>query len=131
MAFVSDTEEIKALNQAISSFDASIKILQKTLNERKSGDEFFATLKAVTTSHPSKEDRNALKKFLDDNDHTLRELSLSTEYFEYIDNYMNKRPTAVTPLEEGPETNRGCRQILCHLQGHHRLHLPIIQTRRP
>ena len=103
IALVPNLEEIKALNQAISSFDISIKILQKTLDTRKSADDFFAILKAVTASHPSDEDKDALKTFLDDNRRKLKKLSLSTEYFEYIDSYMNQTPTAITPLEEGLE----------------------------
>ena len=94
-------EEIKALNQAISSFDVSIKILQEMLERSENADEFFAIFKAVTTSYPSDEDKSALKKFLNDNRRKLKKLSLPTEYFEYVDSYMNKTPTEVTPLEEG------------------------------
>ena len=89
MALDFHTEEIRVLNQAIYSLNASIKILQATLDRAKSADTFLTAFDAVAIPAPHRKNKEALNHFFDLNSKKLGRL-LSPEQAQMMDTYINR-----------------------------------------
>ena len=98
-------EHFRVLHRAISSFNASIKILQEVLDRAesagKNADTFLAAFDAVAIPH--RKYQQALQNFFVANIKKLRNL-LSPEQFALMDSYTNR--TLARNAEEAIITNR-------------------------
>ena len=89
MALEPGPEEIRVLNETIYSFNASIKILQATLDKAESADTFLAAFDAVAIPAPHRKNRETLNHFLDLNSGKLGKL-LSPKQAQMMDTYINR-----------------------------------------
>ena len=112
-----NTEDIMALNpnpkqlqgmiKATHSIDASIKILQETLDVGKSADDFFAAFDTVAWPSPSGEYQEALNKFFTDNAKEIEKLPFSAAQVERINRYIYSISTSIVLLKGGLKQARG------------------------
>ena len=91
MALESSPEQLRTLNNAIYSFDVSIKILQETLDRTESADQFLAAFDANAIFYPDHKDQKALKRFFTANAEKLEQL-LSAEQVELIHFFTDNMP---------------------------------------
>ena len=89
MALGPNPAEIGILNGAIYSFDASMRILQESLDRASSANEFLSAFDAVAIPAPNRKNNEALNHFFAANAKKLGKL-LSAEQAELMDSYINR-----------------------------------------
>ena len=99
MALNPTPKQLQGVMKAIRSIDASIKILQETLDEGKSADEFFSIFNTLAWDSPADFYRSALNKFFQDNAEALGKLSFSPRQAERIARYTKSGPTEIVLLK--------------------------------